>query len=92
MCTATHDVSRRLIYEGDLLKTPDGVGVVYWNETSGYMVLMHKNNSGGSISQFFHDGQMEIVGNIHDPDAREKLDPSLHDLIDFFGGTVLCPE
>ena len=92
MCTARHDEHHRLIYEADILKTPMGNGVVYWdNDSFCFQALLWIGRVGNTMTHFFHDGQFEIIGNVHDWDAREKLDPSVYGMIEFYGGSV-CPE
>lgn len=81
-CTGFKDKNVKLIYEGDIIKTIDGNGVVYRRQ-DGCFAIRNDNyiiSKGGfcpfdiSISFYLRNKEaLEIVGNIHNnPELLEK--------------------
>lgn len=61
-------------YEGDLVKTPRGVGVVQWNRMDGRYEIILQNGEIYYFNSAFND-LLEVVGNIlENPEIMEGSD------------------
>ena len=62
--TSLHDKNGTEIWEKDFVKTPAGIGVVFWDAG---VVFLEWPNDGGRTTLFdTYPGHREVLGNIHE--------------------------
>lgn len=70
--TGLTDKNGKKIFEGDFVRTPYGIGTIYWDEQylHYYILFDSEDTSGSDTIDVGWSKDLEIIGNIHD---NEKL-------------------